>query len=261
MKALAFVVLVLASGLAFAQGARGPVSGGGAVSPVQVLNIVTDAGTLTRADRDVYGNAFVASAMQPDGGTARYSFISNQDSCMKLGGGVAADVCAAAGVISFNAGDVVVPTMHVTQPACPVGQTCRWYSDAWGPGFFPRASLPACAAGQEGGMVALTTDHRPYFCDGTAAQRLAARASWSGALNFAAFSASSCQSLTFTATGAIQDEPVVPGGCGSVYSGDSDLTCNVAITAANTATVRVCCTDTLGCADIPSITFSAVAIR
>jgi hypothetical protein len=129
---------------------------------------------------------------------------------------------------------------------------------------YPLASLSTCDSTHMGVLKTLTTDERNYMCDGSTDTNLKIAGMggpWSGSLDFAVFASVSCQTLTFAATGAVLNEPVAQGGCGSVLAGDTDLTCTVAISATNTASVRLCCLDAAGCADLASITFSAAAIR
>lgn len=89
----------------------------------------------------------------------------------------------------------------------------------------------------------------------------AAISKWSGSADFASFSGQGCQTLTFSAPGAIVDEPVMAGGCGSIYSFHNNLTCSISITAADTASVRLCCTDVSGCSNPGPITFSITTVR
>lgn len=126
---------------------------------------------------------------------------------------------------------------------------------------YPLNSLLSCDSAHKGVIQTLSTDGETYACNGTTNGRVAKMATWSGSLNFAAVTARTCSSLTFAATGAVLDEPVAPGGCGSVFNGDANMSCFVAITATDTATVRLCCHDNSNCADLPAITFTATAIR
>lgn len=231
------------------------------MSSADVLAIVADAGSLTRPDRDVYGAAFVASGLAADGGIAQYSFISNQDARLKLGPGTQMDLVPNGTELSINVGSLKVPTIYMTQPACNAGQTCRWYVDSgfWF-GVLPSASVSGCAAGTEGGLKANSSTHRLTYCDGTTAQEVPYRKSWSGALNFAAFAAPGCQTLTFTATGSARGEPVAVGGFDDVATGDDNLVGQAAISATDTAQVRLCCTSA-SCADLSSITFTLTALR
>lgn len=124
------------------------------------------------------------------------------------------------------------------------------------------SATPTCASGVTGTLSVDSDDGRAYYCDGTTAQIVAFRGGpWSGSLNFNAFSGQGCQTLAFTATGATANEPIVGGGCGTVMTTDTQLMCSIAITGANTASVRLCCMNTLGCADLSAITFTATALR
>lgn len=126
----------------------------------------------------------------------------------------------------------------------------------------PYSATPTCNAGAAGNFSTDSDDNRAYYCNGTAAQTIAFLGGpWSKDLDFAIFAGAGCQTLTFVATGAVLDETVAPGGCGSVSNGDADLTCEISITATDTASVRLCCIDAAGCADLGVIVFSAAALR
>lgn len=133
--------------------------------------------------------------------------------------------------------------------------------DADGLEINPQASTPTCAAGNAGTFSTLTSTGAPFYCDGTAARQIVTQVSWSDSLDFAGFGTPVCQDITIASTGAIKDEPVALGGCGSVFAGDTDLTCQASITADNVATVRLCCIEATGCADLPAITFTVTALR
>lgn len=125
----------------------------------------------------------------------------------------------------------------------------------------PKVATPACAGANAGTFSALSSTGAPFYCNGTAAQQIVTKASWSSSLDFAAMGGVTCQTITFAAMGAIKDEPVVIGGCGSVVAGDIGLTCMGAVSANDVASIRVCCSEALGCANLPAITFSLTAIR
>jgi hypothetical protein len=150
-------------------------------------------------------------------------------------------------------------TIYVTQFACTPATNCLDYSDGWR-GTIP-GSTPACTAGVAGGLKGNSTSHELIYCDGTANNTVAFVAEWSSALNFAVFASDTCQTLTFTATGAVRNEPMALGGCGDVFDADTDLSCDGAVTATDTVSVRLCCNDSAGCADPASITFTAAALR
>lgn len=124
-----------------------------------------------------------------------------------------------------------------------------------------KASTPSCAASNAGTFSTLTSTGASFYCNGTAARQLVTQTSWSSSLDFAAFANQVCQTITFTATGAIKDEAVALGGCGSVFGGDTDLTCEASITANDEAAVRLCCIEAAGCADLAAITFTVTALR
>lgn len=230
----------------------------------QVINIITDAGFAPAPPitNDVYGNSFIALNQAPDGGPGKYSFISNTDSCIKIGSGTNAEICAVGNTTTVVAGALNLATTFIQQPACPQNVTCRWFADvgSWF-GVLPSSNVTGCASGTEGGLKANSTDHHPYYCDGTTAQPLPFTSSWSSTLTFSAFPSSGCQSMTFAATGAIADEPVILGGCGTVQSADPDLTCEAAITATDTASIRLCCIDIAGCSAPGATKFVAKAVR
>lgn len=126
----------------------------------------------------------------------------------------------------------------------------------------PQAATPTCAAGNKGTHSVLTATGAAYYCDGTSAQLVARKASWSGSLNFAAVSAGQCDTLTFAATGAVLDETVACGGRASVIAGDEQYSMGCAISATDTAIVQLCCHNLIGdCANLAAITFSVTAVR
>lgn len=136
------------------------------------------------------------------------------------------------------------------------------FNDADGIRLTPYSATPTCNAGATGSFSVDTDDSRAYYCNGTTTQAFAMRGGpWSGALDFAVFGGAICQTLTFAATGAVLNEVIAVGGMGSVTNGDPDVIGGISITAADVASVRLCCVDTLGCADLGSITFTAAAIR
>jgi hypothetical protein len=166
--------------------------------------------------------------------------------------------CASDGSQVVCASAWIIPSLSVETIGSVQG-----YTQIFSPTPYPSGSLTACSSGRKGALQTLSGDGRPYQCNGTSNQTLSytSATAWSGNLNFSVFSGQGCQTLTFTATGAVADEPIAGGGCGSVYGGDGDLTCNLAITATNTASVRLCCIDITGCADLAAITFSARPLR
>lgn len=220
-------------------------------------------GTVARADRPLFVNGLVVGATSADGGVSSYAVKSVQDAPWQLGPGTQMRLVPSGNDLTVDVGAAHLPTTFITQPACNSGQTCRWFADngSWF-GVFPSSDVSGCAAGTEGGIKANSGTHRATYCDGTTPQKLGYREVWSGAVDFAAFGGTGCQDLTFTATGAVAGEPIASGGCGSIYAADADLQCGMAISATDTATVRVCCSDVVsGCGNPPSITFTAAALR
>lgn len=125
----------------------------------------------------------------------------------------------------------------------------------------PQSAVDSCTSDKKGQLTTLTSDGRLYQCNGTSSQTFGYRKSWSGSLDFGAISATSCSSLTISATGAVANESVACGGCGSVMNADASLTCGCAVTSTDTLTVRLCCNSGSSCADPSAITFTATAIR
>lgn len=127
---------------------------------------------------------------------------------------------------------------------------------------YPLGSLSTCDAAHMGVLKTLSSDGRTYQCNGTSNQTFGFRAAWSSALDFGAFAGASCETLTFAASGAVANEPIAAGGCGTILAGDADLECFVNVSATNTVQVRVCCRDAGdGCGDPASTTFTAAASR
>lgn len=238
---------------------------GSAMTEAQVLAVVADAGSLLRADEDAYAASFNASGFSSDGGTGGTVWSCGGPSCKyKFAEGSSMEMTAGNNELDWSAVSMQkFATISAQAQACRTNQSCYDYAD---PGFwrrdFPTSDTTGCAAGTEGGHKARSTDNRWVYCDGTTVQILAFRGGpWSGAIDFAAAVGVGCQTGTFTATGAVTDEPIAVGGCGSVVNADADYTCSAAITATNTATVQICCQDVGGCANPASITFSAAALR
>lgn len=258
-------MLILLSSRAEAQWVKPtPTAGGGAsggVSTGDVYAILADAGVPHPATDDFYANTFVAANRAVDGGAGTYSFISTNDSCIKYGVGTQAEFCASGNTTTFSVSSLVLPTVNIGQPACQSAQNCRWYSDGWAPGVIPRGSLPTCSAGVEGGMVFLSTDHRPYYCDGTASQRVAMGVGpASAALDFPDLGPSeSSSALTLTLTGATTGDRV---GCNATSDLGDDLFIGQAwVSATNTVSIRLRNGDTANNANAPSTTFTCSVLR
>lgn len=202
------------------------------------------------ADSDISPHAVISQAA-----SGEYAFRALHDGVYwDIGASTNDRIYASNGTVIANSwkfGDITVETIGAAQG----------YIWMFSPTPFPVGSLTACSSGRKGALQTLSSDGRLYQCNGTADQTLGYRTAWTGALDFAVFASNSCQTLTFTATGAVAGEPVAEGGCGLVMAGDADVTCKVSISATNTASVRICCNDTLGCADLGSITFTAAALR
>lgn len=239
--AVLLLALVAVNALAPAASWAQAVSGGGGSSnssvSVDVLGTVADAGTLLRADRDAFVNSIVLSNMQPDGGAGRYFLITNTDGCAKMGAGTSSEFCVSSNVATLNFSDVVIPTVHITQPACKTGATCLFYSDAWAPGAFPRGSLTTCGAGQLGGKATLSTDSREYFCNGSSAQRNAFSLDATASIDFGSMAADATDTQTMTLTGAattdvVHCSPLADPGTGLDFRW-------FRVSAANTVTLAV----------------------
>lgn len=234
-------------------GTYASVSGGLRVEPhycdgVEWVSILTEKNL--NADVDIFPHAVIAQAA-----AGEYGFRVLHDGVYTDFGGSTNDrVYASNGTVIANSwkfGDITVETIGSAQG----------YIWMFSPTPFPAGSLIPCTSGRKGALQTLSSDGRTYQCNGTVDQTFAWREVWTGALDFAVFASNSCQNLTFTATGAVAGEPIAEGGCGPAMAGDPDLTCKVSISDTNTASVRICCNDTLGCANLASITFTAAALR
>lgn len=229
------------------------------LTAAQTVAVVQDAGSLNHAARDTYANAFVASGLASDGGTAAYGFINARDTKWKMGGGELNELRPSGNTLSFANGETVFTTARFAQPACLASTSCRWYSDLWF-GVIP-GTPPSCTAGDEGGFKPDSVTKEWVYCNGTANQNVAFTDSWGGALNFAVFAGAGCQTLTFAATGAVRNEKVVLGGGGDVFDADADLSAEAAVATTDVVSVRLCCADAAGCADPGSIDFTAAPLR
>ena len=141
---------------------------------VDVLAIVGEAGSLTRAQQDVFGNAFVASNRAPDGAAGGDFLAASERGCVKFGPGTQEKICASANnVLTANAGLFRVSTYSFEAATCPPGQSCYTYVDpgAWHR-YFPSSDTSGCGAGTAGGIRFRSTDGRLVNCDGTAVRPL-----------------------------------------------------------------------------------------
>lgn len=141
---------------------------------VDVLGTVQDAGSLARADRDLYASTFVATGFSTDGGTGGYAFTCNGPTCRyKLAEGSSMELVATGNDVSFVTSSVSLPTTFAGAIACKPNQSCFLYAD---PGswmyFAPTADTSGCTNLKAGGIKFRSTDSRLINCDGTAAREL-----------------------------------------------------------------------------------------
>lgn len=229
-------------------------------TPAEVLAIVEDAGTLARANRDLYANAFIASNLTADGGVGTYSFMSNTDSCAKLGAGSQSTICASSNTLSF-AGTTSQQTAYIVQPACGVNQTCRWFADTgYFFGLFPTTDTTGCAAGNAGGLRYVSTDNTFRGCNGTSLLKLAyVLTSAETSLDFGNLASHDSETLTITLTGATTSDVVI---CRP--TGGTGLTANIDIheyvSAADTISLTAH-NDSGGNVDPAATTFKCQIVR
>lgn len=133
--------------------------------------------------------------------------------------------------------------------------------DADGLLLAPQASTPSCSSGNKGTFSTLSGDGLAYYCNGTLAQQVALKKSWSSTLDFASVPSNDCADLTFTATGAVADEVCVCGGCASIRSADAHVTCQCDFPSTNTGRVRVCNNAGVATVDFSPIVFTLTALR
>jgi hypothetical protein len=257
------VVLAVALPLAVLAQWRPPVvATSEAPSEAEILAIVSDAGSLTNPTDDLYVNAITVQNTTPDGGNGLFYFRALRDGCFKGGQGGQSSIC-------WNNNEMRVdttsyfPTLFVQSFAAdPQGSPMRTVNISGWTGEFPLNSLATCDADARGGRITLNSDGRPYHCDGTVSRKLGYIEPWSSSLDFGAIDAGECQSLTFTATGAVSGEAVACGGLALLPAVDTQLLGMCGISATNTALVHVCCNRLLAsCANPGAITFSVTAVR
>lgn len=201
------LALVLSSGVAFGQGYR-PANGSG-ITTDEALSAVQDAGTLATAGKDLFASTFVASNLNSDGGAGTYSFVSNTDSCAKLGPGTHADLCVVGNSMTAHVDAMYLPTTFIEQPVCPENTSCRWntYPGKWF-GTYPQNDVSGCVADAEGGFRAYSADHTLRYCNGTAALTVATTLSASAALDFGTILTGASGTATMTVTGAVSGDSV-----------------------------------------------------
>lgn len=157
--------------------------------------------TSTTADKDVYGNTFVASASAADGGPAKYSFIANHDSCMWLGSDDGVTLCSANNELTVGS-TIHLQTTFIAQAACPSGASCTWYADPghwFGPA--PSSDVSGCASGNEGGIRANSGTHRLTYCSGSEAQPVVVESL--GAIHFPTYTTAALPSATTVGAGGV----------------------------------------------------------
>lgn len=187
-----------------------PVDAGPALTSADILAVVADAGTLARADKDLYANTFVASSRAPDGGPGVYGFMCSQSPCTwKFGPGTQEEVTASANTLAFNVSEITMATVRIQQPANPAGTTVRWFADvgSWF-GVLPSSDVSGCAAGTEGGIKANSTDHTLRYCNGTSPLTVATVVSASAALDFGTILTGASSTATMTVSGAVSGDAV-----------------------------------------------------
>jgi hypothetical protein len=249
----------------------GAGSGGGSSTPQltagDVVSMVADAGTLARADQDLYVNAIHLQGKAPDGGSAVQVLSVNQPiATFKMSSGSQAEVQVTGNTAFYNfSTNRLGGTVEYSAQACAANTNCYTSSSTgYWPRDFPTTDTSGCVGvpNAEGGRKWHTTLKRGVRCTSAEVIVDAVKGGpWSAALDFPAFANSTCEVLSFTATGAVLDEPVVPGGCGTVVGTDKDLRCNAVVSTSNQVSIQICCEDSAGCADLPSLTFSASALR
>ena len=211
---LVAVALLSVAADAFAQGAP-PVSSSATVSDADILESISTAGVLPTADTDVPAHAFIAQ--NEEGG---FPFRALRDGCWDLGAGSNDEICTVDGQIRIGGSSVTLPTTQIAQGANPTNATMRWYADAAQFfGVLPTTDTTGCAAGKEGGIRALSSDHTLRYCDGTTLQRVGFILTNSGVLDFPSLNNNEDASLTMTVTGAATGEAVACNPTGPIETG------------------------------------------
>lgn len=209
-----------------------------AATPAQIVSTVADAGTLARADDDLYANTFIASNLAPDGGSGHYGYVCASPTCRwKLAEGTQMEMIASGNSLTMNVSALNLATAFIQQPANPNNTNVRWIASAgkWF-GLYPTADLTGCAADTEGGMKSYSTTHGLRYCDGTTVQTVALALVNTASIDFDNMVDGADGSKTMTVSGATTSDVVTcspTGGdpeAGLMHRYDR-------VTAANTVTL------------------------
>lgn len=174
-------------------------------APLSSTEGFTD-GTLASAQNDLYANTFVSTGFSADGGTGGYAAMCNGPSCAyKLAEGSSMDMVAGANSVTFNVGDVTLPTTYISAIANRTGSNLYFYND---PGkwtyFFPTTDTTGCAAGTAGGFRFRSTDSHHVACVGAGGvETVAYQVSATVSVDFGSMLLGAEDSQTVTLTGAV----------------------------------------------------------
>lgn len=181
------------------------------VTTGEVLEAVTDAGTLLRADRDAYAKSFVAQSTSADGGPAGEAFSCQQGTCTwRFAAGSQMTITCSNNACTWNIGEMTVPQLNLTALVTRGSNDAYQYAQ---PGTFwrdfPTADTTGCDTGSAGGRRFLSTDNRQYVCDGTTMQRVGFSLTNTDTLDFPLMNNNEDASMTMTVTGAVTTDVAI----------------------------------------------------
>lgn len=212
-------------------------------------------GTLPNADVVVPAYTFVSQA--PSGS---YAFAVGNDGARVDFGTGGSDYIYSNGTQLFSAASLQIApgqsvTTNILAPAA--GGILGLYPTSWAV-LGGTSVLATCDAGAAGGLQHLTTDHRPYWCDGTQVMRVLRGLVNSAAVDPPSLLAGECSVQTVTVTGAATGAGAIvnPGAAlatGMVLEG-------VYVSATNTVSLNLC-NRSAGTVDQPSVTLTATVLQ
>lgn len=129
--------------------------------------------------------------------------------------------------------------------------------------LYPLGAGATCDGAEDTGTLSTeSTGGRFLYCNGATKETVAfTNGPWTGAVDFADFPATGCQTASFLASGLSVDDTVVSTGCRTLEDSDDDLQCTVTHSD-DEVFVRACCyNDSVGCGDPGSVNFSVKTLR
>lgn len=212
-------------------------------------------GVTVSPDRDILPHGVVTQALDGE-----YAFRSNNKAIWDIGPGTA-DFFSSNGTGILFGGSLVMGTGQslsvniLTSPTAKqqiAGLTSWWQ-------LLSQGTVPACTSSDRGGLSTLTSDGRPYWCDGTASAAIGRSLFGSATIDPALLTPGSCSTLTGTVTGALTTDGVVINP--SIDLLDGLVMTSARVSATNTVSVKLCNFLTVANVDQPSTTFTFTVLR